>query len=147
MPTPVARSHKDLICWKRAYEAKLLVYQLIRTTTAREDFEFRKQLRESASSAPRLMAEGFRRYYPAEFAKYLRLANGELAETIESLDDGVDRRHFVEDQIIPVQRLVKRSLRASSRLAVYLDGANPPGGPPPKPRRRRDEPRGPEPKG
>ena len=133
----VARSHKDLICWKRAYEAKLLVYQLIRTTTARRDFEFRKQLRESAASAPRLMAEGFRRYYPAEFAKYLRLANGELAETIECLDDGVDRRHFASDQIIPVQRLAKRSLRASSRLATYLDGADPPGGLPPKRPRRR----------
>jgi len=47
------------------------------------------------------MAEGFKRYYPAEFGKYLRMANGELAETIESLDDGVDRRHFVKDQIVP----------------------------------------------
>jgi four helix bundle protein len=97
----VARSHKDLICWKRAYETKLLVYKLILATTARSDLEFRKQLRESASSGPRLMAEGFKRYYPAEFGKYLRMANGELAETIESLDDGVDRRHFVKDQIVP----------------------------------------------
>jgi len=70
----VAHSHKDLICWQRAYEMKRLVYQLIRSTTARHDFEFRKQLRESAAAAPRLMAEGFGRYYPAEFARYLRLA-------------------------------------------------------------------------
>jgi len=61
------------------------------------------------------MAEGFGRYYPAEFARYLRLANGELAETVESLDDGVD----------------------ASRLASYLDNADPPNGLPPSPRRRR----------
>jgi four helix bundle protein len=79
-----ARSHKDLICWQRAYELKLQVYELLRTGTVTRDFEFRDQLRESASSAPRLMAEGFGRYYPAEFSRYLRLANGELKETIES---------------------------------------------------------------
>jgi four helix bundle protein len=107
----VARSHKELICWQRAYEVKLLVYQLIRSTTARRDFEFRKQLTESASSAPRLMAEGFGRYYPAEFARYLRLANGELAETVESLDDGIDRSHFTKEQIVPVQRLAQRTQR------------------------------------
>src|SRR5678815_4413860 len=69
-----ARSHPDLICWQRAYEVKRLVYVLIRSTNARRDFEFRKQLREAASAAPRLMAEGFGRYYPAEFARYQRLA-------------------------------------------------------------------------
>jgi four helix bundle protein len=131
----IARTHKELICWQRAYEVKLGVYQLLRTGTAAKDFEFRKQLRESASSAPRLMAEGFGRYYPAEFARYLRLANGELRETIESLDDGVDRPHFTGDQIMPLQRLAKRSSRASSRLAAYLDTAEAPFGPP-APRRR-----------
>ena len=59
-------------------------------------FDLRDQLKESAASAPRLIAEGFGRYYPAEFSKYLRFANGELKETIESLDDGVDRRHFTK---------------------------------------------------
>lgn len=123
-----ARSHRDLICWRRAYEVKLLVYRLVNDTSAKRDFEFRKQIRESAASAPRLMAEGFGRYYPAEFARYLRLANGELAETIESLDDGVDRSHFTKEQIIPLQRLAKRSSKAATRLAADLDKADPPNG-------------------
>jgi four helix bundle protein len=59
-----ARSHTDLICWQRANEVKRLVYVLIRSTTARRDFEFRKQLREAASAVPRLIAEGFGRYIP-----------------------------------------------------------------------------------
>ena len=104
-----ARSHKELICWQRAYELKLHVYELLRAGTITGDAKLREQLRESAASAPRLMAEGFGRYYPAEFSKYLRFANGELQETIESLDDGVDRRHFTRDQIIPLQRLANRS--------------------------------------
>jgi len=69
-----ARSHKELICWQRAYELKLQVYELLRRGTVTQDFDFSDQLKESASSAPRLIAEGFGRYYPAEFSKYLRLA-------------------------------------------------------------------------
>jgi hypothetical protein len=87
------------------------------------------------------MAEGFGRYYPAEFAKYLRFANGELQETIESLDDGVDRRHFTRDQVIPLQRLAKRSAKATTSLIAYLRTADPPNeSSPPRKRRRRREP-------
>jgi four helix bundle protein len=134
-----------LICWQRAYELKLQVYELLRTGTVTRDLEFRNQLRESASSAPRLMAEGFGRYYPGEFSRYLRLANGELKETIESLDDGVDRGHFTRDQVIPLQRLAKRSSKAASRLIVYLGIADAPNEPLPPPKRRRPrEPREPQ---
>jgi len=132
-----ARSHKDLICWQRAYELKLHVYELLRVGTITRDFKLREQLRESAGAAPRLIAEGFGRYYPAEFSKYLRFANGELQETIESLDDGVDRRHFTQDQVIPLQRLAKRSSKAISRLIKYLGTADAPGERPTPPRRRR----------
>jgi len=137
-----ARSHKDLICWQRAYELKLHVYELIRAGTITADVRLREQLRESAAAAPRLIAEGFGRYYPAEFSKYLRFANGELQETIESLDDGVDRQHFTKDQVIPLQRLAKRSSKAASRLIAYLGTADPPNQSPPrpKPHRRRQEP-------
>jgi len=115
-----ARSHKELICWQRPYELKLGVYELADRDSVKRDFKFRGQLRESASSAPRLIAEGFGRYYPAEFAKYLRMANGELKETIESLDDGVDRKHFTRDDVIPLQRLAKRASKAASGLIKYL---------------------------
>src|SRR5436190_7097178 len=134
-----ARSHKDLICWQRAYEFKLQVYELIRTGTITADVKLREQLRESAAAAPRLIAEGFGRYYPAEFSRYLRLANGELKETIESLDDGVDRRHFTQHQIIPLRRLAKRSSKAASRLIRYLGTADAPSEP--APFKRRQEPR------
>jgi four helix bundle protein len=116
------RSHKDLVCWQRAYELKLGVYELADRDSVKRDFKFRDQIRDSASSAPRLIAEGYGRYYPAEFSKYLRMANGELKETIESLDDGVDRKHFTRDEVIHLQRLAKRASKAASGLIKYLAG-------------------------
>ena len=132
------RSHKDLIARQRAYELKLQVYELIRVGTITRDLDLRNQLTASASAAPRLLAEGFGRYYPAELSRYLRLANGELQETIESLDDGVDRRHFTKDQVLPLRRLARRSSKAATRLIAYLRTAEPPNDPRlPKQRGRR----------
>jgi four helix bundle protein len=138
------RSHKDLIAWQRAYELKLQVYALIRTGSITRDLDLKDQLKSSASAAPRLIAEGFGRYYPSDFARYLRLANGELKETVESLDDGVDCRHFTKDQVLPLQRLARRSSKAATNLIAYLRTAEPPNEPPlRKPRKRRKQRRSP----
>ena len=79
--------------------------------------DLRDQLRRSASNAPRAIAEGFGRYLPDDFIRYLRYANGELKETFEGLQDGYDRRCFTRAQILPLQRLSKRALRFSCTIS------------------------------
>src|SRR5262245_54136088 len=67
-----ARSHEELVCWQLAHKLKLDVYELIETGPISRDTDLCDQLRRSARSVPRLMAEGFGRYLPGEFKKYLR---------------------------------------------------------------------------
>lgn len=105
-------SFEELICWQRANEVKLGVYALIRSDVVRRDFTFRDQIRESAACAPRLIAEGFGRYLPTEFIKYLRWANGEIQETANHLKDGFDRGYFRKPEIEPLVRLAKRASKA-----------------------------------
>ena len=142
-----ARSHEELIVWQLAYELKKGVYALIESGPIVEDRDLVKQLRSSSSSAPRLIAEGFGRYYPREFARYLRNANGELKETFDALRDAVDRRYVVQGQIVPLQRLSRRASKAATQLIKYLRTAKPPHEtPPPRRRTRRtEEPENPEP--
>lgn len=73
------------------------------------DRELRGQLRRAAASAPPLIAEGYGRYYPADFARYLRSVNGELKQIQDALRDGIDRGYFTHDQIVPLLRLSKRA--------------------------------------
>jgi hypothetical protein len=73
---------------------KLQVYELLSNGSVTRGFQFGINS-ESASAAPRLIAEGFGRYYPA-VSKYLRPANGELKErsnrsTTASIE-GISRR-------------------------------------------------------
>lgn len=121
-----ARSHEDLIVWQRANELKLAVYDLLKTGPVTRDNDLREQLRRSAAAAPRLIAEGFGRYLPGDFSRYLRAANGELKETYDALRDGVDREYFTSDQIEPLQRLSKRASKAATRLIAYLRTAKAP---------------------
>ena len=132
-----ARSHTELIAWQLANELKLAVYALIEGGALRRHPQLRDQLQRSASNAPRAIAEGFGRYLPDDFTRYLRYANGELKETFDGLQDGCDRRCFTEEQIAPLLRLSKRATKAATRLIAYLKTATAPGEPP---RRRRRPP-------
>ncbi len=123
---PGARSHEELAVWKLAYELKLGVYALIKRGPITRDLELRDQLRDAARSAPRLIAEGYGRYLPGEFARYLRLANGELKETLDALRDGIDCGHFTREQVIPLHRLIRRASKANANFIRYLRTANPP---------------------
>jgi four helix bundle protein len=138
-----ARSHEELIVGQLAYQLKLGVYELIRISRIRSDRDLHDQLRNSARAAPRLMAEGFGRYLPGDFARYLRTANGELKETYDSLRDAVDSGYVTQDQIVPLQRLSRRASKAASSLIAYLRTAKPPNESVRNPRRRGREPREP----
>ena len=133
-----ARSHEELIVWRLAYELKLGVYELVRSGPITGDRDLVRQLRGAVSSSPRLIAEGYGRYFPREFSRYLRNANGELKETFDALRDAVDRGYLAHEQIVPLQRLSRRASKAATELIKYLRTAKPPHETPP-PRRRNQQ--------
>ena len=140
------RSHEEIIAWQLSSEVKQIVYDLIDADPRiQRDSDFRDQLQKAVSATPRLIAEGFGRYLPGDFAGYLRRANGELKETLECLHDGVDRGYFTQTQIVPLQRLCKRASKAATGLIAYLKTAEAPNEEP-RPRHRTREPKRREPK-
>ena len=139
----MARDVEELIAFQLATELKRGVYALIETTPLRRDPELTDQLRRASRSAPRLIAEGFGRYLPGDFSRYLRQANGELKEVVECLSDGIDRKLLTPEQVVPLRRLSRRASKAASGLIRYLSTAQPPNGP--DRRRRTKEPRSIEP--
>jgi four helix bundle protein len=116
-------AHEELIVWQLAQELKLGVYDLIRSGPVTRDFDLCDQLRRSAAAAPRNIAEGYGRFLPGLIAQALRVANGELKETADALQDGCDRGYFTLEQVLPLVRLSRRASKAASRLIVYLERA------------------------
>jgi four helix bundle protein len=87
----IARRYQDLAAWQLARELERRVMAFTALPPVSRDVDFCRQIRGSAFSAPRNIAEGFGRFLPGDFAKFVRTARGSLLETQDHLDAARER--------------------------------------------------------
>jgi four helix bundle protein len=116
----IAQRYQDLDCWQLSNELKRRVYAFIAEPPASKDFEFCDQIRRSARGAPRTIAEGFGRFRPKEFARYLEFARASLMETQNHLGDALDCKYVTAEKHDALFALADRAIGASTRLYQYL---------------------------
>jgi four helix bundle protein len=80
MSTQRVRNHHELRVWEVSMELALDVYRLTSEMPAEERFGLMGQIRRSAGSIPANIAEGAGRSSAADFARFLSIARGSLAE-------------------------------------------------------------------
>jgi four helix bundle protein len=114
------RHHRDLDAWRLARDLRREVAAFITTFPAKRDVKFCDQIRESSRSAPSKIAEGFRRFRPREFARFLDIAVGSLGETQNHLDEAFDLRYLSRADFDRIWELAQRAIAASCRLRTYL---------------------------
>ena len=114
--SPAARNIRELVAWQLANEQDTVIFALIQAGPCTRDLTFCDQIRDSAGAVAPLIAEGFVRFTPGEFAKYLRWAKAEIAETQTQLVKAEQRRYFTEEQLLRAWRISKRTMAATSRL-------------------------------
>ena len=112
----VIRDFKDLVCWQLSYTLKCEVYAFTADGPASRDFKYRDQIRDSASSAPRCIAEGFGRFRPRDFARFLEYARASLMETRNSLIDGHDSGYIADALYSRLMNLAGAALRTTTAL-------------------------------
>ncbi len=71
----------DLTVWQRSHALVLKIYRLTREFPREERFNLISQIRRAALSVPTNIAEGSKRISRQEYARYLNIAEGSLAET------------------------------------------------------------------
>ena len=118
----IAKRFEDLVCWQLARELERQVYAFTATALASKDFEYCRQIRKSSSSSPRNMAEGFGRYLPGDFARFMRNALGSLNETRDHLGAGHEQSYLSEEHYGELLTLTNRAIGASVRLTEYPNG-------------------------
>jgi four helix bundle protein len=75
------KSHKDLVVWQRAMELAVEAYRLSRAFPADERYRLTNQLLRAAASIPANIAEGHARGTRKDYANFIAIARGSLAET------------------------------------------------------------------
>jgi four helix bundle protein len=116
----IARRYRELVCWQLANDLKLQVYAFTATAAVAQDRDFYKQIRGSARGGPRAIAEGFGRFRPADFARYLEYARASLIETQNHLDDALDSSYLSDADHKKLFTLADRAIGASTKLHAYL---------------------------
>ncbi len=117
---------EDLIAWQLADQLKTEIFAFTSLPPASRDFKYCDQIRDSIRSVTRNTAEGFGRYYPKEFARFLRIAAGSLQETKNHLKDGLQQQYLSTEHHLRLKRLCLRAMKANVRLIGYLRHATAP---------------------
>ena len=115
------RRFQDLHTHKLAVELRRTVFRLTAHDGVRHDYEFVRQIRNSARGAPRNIAEGFARCVPSEHRHFLSYAKASLDETMNHIDDGRESNYFSAEEHKQLVTLTQRTLAAVSRMMQYLE--------------------------
>lgn len=115
------RDHTELDVWQLGDELRELVDELTDRVPFREDRELHDQLRRAVNGVCPNIAEGFSRYYPREFAPFVRIARGSLSEAIDHLRRARARGLLTADEASRAASLARRARGAAARLVSYLE--------------------------
>ena len=123
---PMAKKIAEIIAWQLAEELRRQVIDVSDQGTFARDFRLCNQIRAAANSVSSNIAEGFKRFNPAEFAQFMKYARASIAELTVHLTDAKDRHHISVEQHAALTKLTARAAIASARLHAYLRTAKPP---------------------
>ena len=112
--------YEDFHAWKLAHALHKKVCAMTSEPPASLDFKFSNNLRDAADSAERNFPEGFGRFGPGEFARFLDFSRASLLETKNELRVGLERGHFSRNDVREATILANRALGALSALQRYL---------------------------
>jgi four helix bundle protein len=111
---------KELDAWRLSDELRQEIEAIIANPEVKRDVKFCDQIRGSVDSACANTAEGFGRYYPAEFRRFLVIARGSLTETQNHLTVALSRKYLSQADFDRLIHLASRAIGANTALQKYL---------------------------
>jgi four helix bundle protein len=115
-----ARRLEDLIVWQLANRLHGEIVQLSNRTSGPRDFRFFDQILSASRSISANIAEGFARYHPREFKRFLQYARGSVAELQVHLQEA-EARHFISPELgVELQTLTRRIGAALTALITSI---------------------------
>jgi four helix bundle protein len=115
-----ATRFENLTAWQRMHELNIEVWKATTRGAAGRDFRFANEIRDAADSAERNVAEGFGRFNPGEFARFLDISRASALETQTLLRKGVSVGYWSEEEFGRLNTLATRGLQAVAKFQRYL---------------------------
>lgn len=115
----------EIKVWQRSHALVLQLYRATAGFPADERFGLTSQLRRAATSVPTNIAEGSKRRTSAEYARFLNIAEGSLAETEYLLLLSRDIGYLSGDQAAPLLTEVDEIARMLHHLRLKVESPPP----------------------
>lgn len=120
---PGATRFEQLTVWQRLHELNVEIWKATVHGAAGRDFRFANQIRDAADSAARNVAEGFGRFNPAEFARFLEISRASTLEAQTLLRKGRAVGYLDDQEFGRLDSLAERGLQALAKFQRYLRSA------------------------
>ena len=120
MSMATAKHHEDLVAWQLNEKLRQLVVALTARSEVRRHVRFCDQILRSPESAPSNIAEGFGRFKPREFARFVRIALGSLSESQNHLRAAVNDKKIPQEDFDSLWSLATSARRVATKLHSYL---------------------------
>lgn len=114
--------YRDLKVWQRSHGLVLQLYRLTGSFPGEERYGIVSQLRRAAVSVPTNIAEGSKRRTKADFAHFLNVAEGSLAETEYLVQLSGDLGYIADDVAKPLLAEVDEVARMLYTLRTKIEG-------------------------
>jgi four helix bundle protein len=116
------QSYRDLLVWQKAMRLAAEAYRLAKLLPRAEEYRLTSQLLRAAASVPANIAEGHSRGTRKDYANFISIARGSLAETETILLLLVDVKLLRDEQVQGTLDLCAETGRMLNALLARLRG-------------------------
>ena len=114
------KKFEEIKAWQKARKATKKVYEITTDGKFAKDFGLRDQIRRAAVSIMANIAEGQGRNSDKEFANFLNIAHGSLAETQSHLYIALDLEYLNENDFRQIYDLLDEIGKMTMSLMKHL---------------------------
>ena len=114
------KKFEEIKAWQKARKATKKVYELTTDGKFAKDFGLRDQIRRAAVSVMANIAEGQGRNSDKEFANFLNIAHGSIAETQSHLYIALDLEYLNENDFGQIYDLLDEVGKMTMSLMKHL---------------------------
>jgi four helix bundle protein len=120
------KGYEDLTVWQKAMDLAAMTYALGRLMPKSELYGMTSQMQRAASSVPANIAEGYQRGTRKDYARFIAIARGSLAETETFLMLAMRVGHLSDAAAAPCLEAAREVGRMLTSMKQKLDGASSP---------------------
>jgi four helix bundle protein len=118
------QSYRDLLVWQKAMRLAAETYRLAKLLPKAEEYRLTSQLLRAAASVPANIAEGHSRGTRKDYANFISIARGSLAEAETILLLLIDVELLSDEQVRAALELCAETGRMLNALLARLRGSS-----------------------